>query len=86
MKDLATKLDAEFVLGFLTGLMRDMGVEQDDFDANATLEDLGLDSLDVVELAQGVKKKLHVQIAPGDFADAVTLGDAVALVLKKAEI
>jgi len=86
MKDLAITLNKDYVQSFLTDLMLDMGVEQDDFDADATLEDLGLDSLDVVELAQGVKKKLHVQIAPGDFADAVTLGDAVELVLQKAAV
>ena len=84
MKDIATSLDKDYVLSFLTDLILDMGVEQDEFDADATLEDLGLDSLDVVELAQGVKKKLHIAIAPGDFADAVTLGDAVELVLQKA--
>ena len=85
MKDLVTTLDQETVLNFLSDLMLAMGVDQTDFSIDATLEDLGLDSLDVVELAQGVKKRLHVQIAPGEFAEAVTLGDAIALVLTKAE-
>ena len=85
MKDLTITLSKDYVLKFLSDLILDMGVDLDEFSADSTLEDLGLDSLDVVELAQGVKKKLKVPVAPGDFADAETLREAVDLVLQKAD-
>jgi acyl carrier protein len=52
----------------------------------ATLESLGLDSLDVVELSQAVKKKTGIAVKPKDFVDAVTIGDAVAVVCGRAGV
>jgi acyl carrier protein len=50
----------------------------------ATLESLGLDSLDVVELTQAVKKRTGIAVKPKDFIDVVTIGDAVAVVCRRA--
>jgi acyl carrier protein len=50
----------------------------------ATLESLGLDSLDVVELSQAVKKKTGIAVKPKDFVDAETIADAIAVVCRQA--
>ena len=52
----------------------------------ATLEDLGLDSLDVVELSQSVKRQLGIAVGPKDFAGAVTIADAVDVVCLRAGV
>ncbi len=86
MKDLATKHSRDSIDTFVRTLIQDMGVEASEISESANLEDLGLDSLDVVELSQGVKKQLLIPVAPGDFANVVTIADAVTLIAEKAGI
>lgn len=62
-----------------------MGVEPGDISPDATLTAMGLDSLDVVELSQAVKKHLQIQIVPKDFANARMLSEAVAVILERVE-
>lgn len=55
----------------------ELGAEEGLMAPEATLVNVGLDSLDVVELSQALKKQLNVAITPKDFAEAETFADAV---------
>lgn len=48
-------------------------------------EDLGIDSIDAVDLVDHIKKKTGHRLEPQDFKAVRTIGDIVAAVLKKLE-
>lgn len=52
-------------------------------DAGVRLEELGLDSLDVVEWSVEIENRTGVILDPGELNAVDTLGDVVALVVKK---
>ena len=64
---------------FVTQQVIDMGV------LDAKIDSMGLDSLDVVELTQAVKKQLMIPVKPKDFENAATLQDAVDIIREKAQ-
>ena len=59
-------------------LTTDFGVDPEKISPDATLTDLGLDSLSVVEFIFELEDELGVEIDP-DGADFSTLGEAAAL-------
>jgi acyl carrier protein len=52
---------------------------------DATLEDLGLDSLDVVELAAVLKDRLGVQVSEDELADLMRVGVIADLIESRVE-
>ena len=50
----------------------------------ATLEELDLDSLDLVELGQIVMEEWGIQLQPEDLKDVKNVGDALDVVIAKA--
>lgn len=60
------------------------GPPRDSVNRSATFEQLEVDSLDLVELAQIIEEDYGVPIETGDFKDVVTVGDAVDVVLSRA--
>jgi acyl carrier protein len=46
-------------------------------------DDLGLDSLDIFELSQAVKKQFNIQITPADLNNAATIADVANLVASR---
>jgi acyl carrier protein len=60
-----------------------LGPERKDIRREATFEELDLDSLDLVEIAQVVEEKWGVEFDPQDFGDVKTVGEAIDLVLAK---
>ena len=60
-----------------------LGPDRADIRREATLEELDVDSLDVVELAQVVEDRWGIQFDPQDFKDVKTVGDAIDLVLSR---
>ena len=46
---------------------------------------MGIDSLDVVELTQAVKKQLIIPVKPKDFENATTLQDVIDIIREKAQ-
>lgn len=58
-----------------------MGVEEEQITSDATIDDLGLDSLDIVEISQAAKKQLGSNLTPDDFAQAKTFSEAVDVVV-----
>jgi acyl carrier protein len=78
--------DRKSVEKFVFEQVEATGADPDQISHSVTLEDLGLDSLDVVELSQGVKKQLGIAMHPKDFVDAVTISDAIAVICSRAGI
>lgn len=72
--------DRSAIEEFVREEFRDMGVEDSRMTPESTLDELGLDSLDVVELSQSARKKLGLIIHADDFADAKTFGEAVGVI------
>ncbi|MEH3053616.1 MAG: acyl carrier protein [Patulibacter minatonensis] len=51
---------------------------------DATLEELDIDSLDIVELSQILHDDYEIDIKPADFQGSTTYGDALAVVYRRA--
>ena len=60
-----------------------LGVERSDISRDATLAELDLDSLDLVEIGQMVESKWCVRFDPQDFAGVETVGEASDLVYRR---
>ena len=60
------------------------GPERDQVTREASLEELDVDSLDLVELAQIVEEDYGVKLGSDDMKDVRTVGDAVDLVVARA--
>jgi acyl carrier protein len=64
--------------------MVELGTERDELSREATLEDLDVDSLDLVELAQIVEDEFGVELRGDDVKDVKTVGEVIDLVVAKA--
>jgi acyl carrier protein len=62
----------------------ELGTERDELSREATLEDLDIDSLDLVELAQIVEDEFGVELKGDDVKDVKTVGEVIDLVVSKA--
>jgi acyl carrier protein len=60
------------------------GPEQSQITRSATFEELDIDSLDLVELAQVVEEEYGVVLKGEDMKDLKTVGDAVDLIVERA--
>lgn len=77
---MSTTYDRPAIEDFVRAEFRSMGVEEARMTPQSTLDELGLDSLDIVELTQIARKKLGISIHSDDFADAETFGEAVGVI------
>ena len=62
----------------------ELGTERDELSREASLEDLDVDSLDLVELAQIVEDEFGVELKGDDVKDVKTVGEVIDLVVSKA--
>ena len=62
----------------------ELGTERDQLQRDASLEDLDVDSLDLVELAQIVEDQYGVELKGDDVKDVKTVGEVIDLVVAKA--
>lgn len=62
----------------------ELGTERDELSREATLEDLDVDSLDLVELAQIVEDEFEVELRGDDVKNVKTVGDVIDVVVAKA--
>ena len=60
-----------------------LGVPADDITAEATFDELDLDSLDLVEFALGAEEEFGVRISDDEAEGLKSVGDAVALLETK---
>jgi acyl carrier protein len=72
----------EEVLNKIKEIVPKFGVEPNDVTNESTLEDLDMDSLDVVEIMQAIEDDLGIRVPDEDLEDLSTIGDAVAAVVK----
>lgn len=72
----------EEVLNKIKEIVPKFGVNPDDVSDSSTLEDLDMDSLDVVEIMQAIEDDLGIRVPDEDLEDLATIGDAVAAVVK----
>ncbi|WP_079041872.1 acyl carrier protein [Streptomyces aureus] len=62
------------------------GMDRDIVVADATFDDLGLDSLSQIELATALTKQLGVELDDDEMAELSTVGEIVALLQSKGAV
>lgn len=58
-------------------------IHKDNIDDSMSLKDLGLDSLDVVELCLDLEDRYHIQFETDELSTFKTIGDLFAAIEKK---
>ncbi|MFE3543477.1 acyl carrier protein [Nocardia sp. NPDC059177] len=86
MSNMASQTDREKFEEFVTEQVLAIGVESSEIRPQATLEDLGLDSLDVVELSRSLTREFEIVVKPVDFEDATTISDLIDVICKVADV
>ncbi len=78
-------MQREEVVERLTKIITDrLGVEADQIVPDATFnEDLGADSLDLVELIMGIEEEFDIEIPDEDAEKLTTVGEALKYTLEK---
>jgi len=76
-------MDHEEIYEKVKGVIVDqLNVEEDDVNEDATfIDDLGADSLDIVELVMALEESFGISIPDEDAESIKTVGDAVAYIL-----
>jgi acyl carrier protein len=79
------EMQSEEVLAKLKDLVMDrLNVEEDQIKPDASfVEDLGADSLDIVELIMGIEEEFEVEIPDEDAEKLTNVGEALAYVKAK---
>jgi acyl carrier protein len=72
----------EEVLNKIKEIVPKFGVDPEKVTNDSTLEDLDMDSLDVVEIMQAIEDDMGIRVPDEDLEDLSTIGDAVAAVVK----
>lgn len=80
---MATAVSNEAVEAKLFAALKEMGAEGE-ITREASFEQLDVDSLDLVELAQVVEDEFGVELAGEDVKDLQTVGEAIDLVVARA--
>jgi acyl carrier protein len=80
---MTTAVTTEAVEGRVFKALEEMGADANEFSRGATFEDLDVDSLDLVELAQVVEDEFGVQLEGEDVKDLKTVGEAIDLVVAR---
>ena len=61
-------------------IMEIIGADEDEITLDATLDDLNLDSLDVVEIMMAAEDEFDIEIPDDDLEGVKTLGDVVDVI------
>ncbi|MEW6032715.1 MAG: acyl carrier protein [Bacillota bacterium] len=77
--------DADAVFRKLRAMLADqLGIEEGEISPESTLEDLGADSLDIVEMVMAIEQEWDIEI-PDEAAEEIkTVGDAVNYIVRHA--
>lgn len=82
----ATDLRRDMIADFVVESLTRFDIDRARLTPEAPLEPLGVDSLDLAELAQAVRKQLAVPVRPQDLVGARTVGDVLDVLLGKARL
>lgn len=77
----ATTATAQAIEARVMEALIEFGADPDQMSRDASLEDLDVDSLDLVELGQILAQEFGIQPKPEDFENVVTVGDALDVIL-----
>jgi len=77
----STEITAQTIEDMIFDALAQVGPDRADIKREATLEDLDVDSLDLVEIAQLVQETWGIELDPQDFIDVRTVGDAVDVIV-----
>ena len=80
---MATAVTHEEVETVVVDALEELGVERDQITRDATLEDLDVDSLDVVELAQVIDERFGIDLRGDEAKDLSTVGSVIDLVVAR---
>ncbi|HEV7918871.1 MAG TPA: acyl carrier protein [Solirubrobacterales bacterium] len=72
----------EQVLEKIKEIVPKFGVDPEAVTTEATLEDLDMDSLDVVEIMQAIEDDFGIRVPDEDLEDLATMGDAIDAIVK----
>lgn len=75
-----TPATRESLSAFVTEALADFGADPEAITPDAAFDDLEIDSLDLVELGQAVKKTYGIHVRPKDMDDVKTVGEALDLI------
>ena len=78
-------ITAEQVEGRVVETLASFGPDADQIRRDSTFEELDIDSLDLVELAQVVEDDYGVVLKGDDMKELKTVGDAIDLIVSRAE-
>jgi acyl carrier protein len=81
----ATAITEENVKKTVFEALPQFGVDESQITREATFEDLDVDSLDLAELSQIIEDEFGVQLKGDDVGRIKTVGDAIELVVSRAE-
>jgi acyl carrier protein len=81
---MATQVTSDKVEKTIYDGLVELGTERGKLSREASLEDLDVDSLDLVELAQIVEDEFGVELRGDDVKDVKTVGEVIDLVVAKA--
>ena len=81
---MATELSTDRVEETIFDGLVELGTERGALSREATLKDIDVDSLDLVELAQIVEDEFGVELRGDDVKDVRTVGEVIELVVAKA--
>jgi acyl carrier protein len=81
---MATVVTDEAVEGTLYEALAEVGADRSALRREASFEELDVDSLDLVELAQVVDEEFGVELEGDDIKDLRTVGQAIDLVVARA--
>jgi acyl carrier protein len=74
-------VSTETVKARIVEALVDFGAEEEDLVPEARLEDLEIDSLDLFELGQILRKEFGITVSPDEFEQIETLGQALDLMM-----
>ena len=78
-----TQVTSDTVEKVITDGLVEVGAEREAISRSATFEDLDVDSLDLVEIAQIIADELGVELDGDAVKDVKTVGDVVDLVVAR---
>jgi acyl carrier protein len=80
---MATTATPQSIEETVTESLINFGADADAVTRDATLEDIDIDSLDLVELTQVVEEQYDIDLEGSDFRNIKTVGDVVDLIVAK---
>jgi acyl carrier protein len=80
-------MERQEILGAIKSHLESRGIDAEQVTEQANLaDDLGLDSLDTVELTVAIEERYSIEIPDAELEGVVTIGDAVDLIQAKSPV